>query len=401
MSILNYIATFPQSSNSSSSGGGETPPPDPTQIGEFISDTFPGTSLSGNWTKTGGHTVAVASNKVRLQGVGTTRDGITQRHDYTGYVKSTLRAFVIESNINFNTATSHDYGPYLAVRSYAALSFNTSFCGLVDVAENKLQLFGCNGSDLFNALATEATLTVSPNTSDDFYMKLTVTGTTASLFFKNLTTTASQTLNYTFDFTTSANPFKPNIFRYSFGVVGNSDVSFSAYKVSSTEHVNPVGIFIGDSITVRYMAGTSKGYAELLQDVTTDIWDIHAGGGMATADIIDALDEIIALAPQKVIIHAGTNDNGDFTTGWTNLQTINNTLVAAGIETYFLLIPNGGDPASSGGYNNHIATTYSSKYSDTWTGGYTNMADSVHPNAAGHTDLKNKVSTDKPTWFPL
>lgn len=386
-----------------------------TEIGTFINEPFNGSSLSGDWTVSGSPTITVSGGKCSVQGTSTVRDA-TQHISYTAYGYSTLDGFVIEvPSFQIVSIGTNGYGAMIGVKSNVATGFASSLWGIVNFHDNTLDMYGADGSDAFSAgayVGSPPTLTVPINTTDFYLLRLTVTRNNAAFYLKNLATLDEQTLTYNWGWTETTNiPIKPNIFQYSFGVSGDSHISYEGLTISSTEHNYPTNLFVGNSITTGYMKnqdGSGNGYPEILATHTADVTEIAAGAGTKVADMADNLDEIIARHPARVFVMGGTNDVSDFTTGWTNLQFFITQLQDANIEVYPLLIVNGGNPATPGTFNYNIATTYPTKYIDTWTTGWNtmseangDMADDLHPTGQGFIKLANIIKSNKPAFFPL
>lgn len=412
LSILFALSVF--SASCQKIIGIKTTHPTGTEIGQFINETFAGSSLSSNWSASGTPpTITVSGSKVRLQGSRSTKDAVQHikmiSNSLTSNGYSLLREYVIEGTFKINATGTNDYGALIGVKSNVSTGFNTSLWGLVNFKDDKLEIYGADGSDQFQVYLAQATLTPTINTTDNYLIRLTVTSASGSLYIKNTTTNEEQSISGNFGWTVSTNnPVRPNIFRYSFGVAGDSDISFDTYTVSSTQHYNPVNLFVGNSITTGYMKNAGLGFPEVLDTHTSDLTEIAAGGGMKGADIVDALDEIISRHPERVFLMSGTNDAGDFATGWTNLQAIVSGLNDANIDVYILLIVNGGNPLTAGQFNYNIKTTYPTKYIDTWTTGWNTMsigngemADALHPTASGFIKLANIIKSTKPAFFPL
>jgi hypothetical protein len=110
------------------------------------------------------------------------------------------------------------------------------------------------------------------------------------------------------------------------------------------------------------------------------------------------------LNPDTVFINLGTNSGGS-TTDYDNMT---DSLIAHGIFVIHTLTPNGGNPATGGTWNNHIATTYPTTYIDTWTTGWNTMSigngemvDTIHPSLTGIRKIMEIIMAAYPDIFNL
>lgn len=382
-------------------------PSEPEIIGEFINESFPGSDLGGWDAGEGAQTITVAGGEVNLVGSGSTKD-VTKRLIHTSYGLSTLRNYVLEMEFKINSIGANTKGIYLGVESNTNSGFLLSTYGLLDFSTStgpRLQIAGCDNADIIQANPQETTTGLPPiNTTDSYKLTLTMNEATVTVDLLNVTTSQTRQLVHTYNFSPYGVPFRPNIFHYAFGIAGSSDVSVQSFKASTTELRYPKMVFVGDSITVGYSADSPlNSYAYKLRPFTDDDIQIMAGGANAIIDAIDNLYEILYISPQIVFLNIGTN-GGTFA----QYQSLVSALEAEGKEVIPLLIVNGGNPATSGTFNNLIAVTYATKYIDIWTSGWNimnvgngEMADALHPTNIGGTRLANLIKAARLDLFPV
>lgn len=379
------------------------------QIGVLISDNFSGTSLSGNWTKFGSETATV-NNSIRLVGATSTKD-LTQVLNYTGYGKSTLRNYVVTAKFKLNSTAG---GVSIGVESKRNAGIGSqvaSTYGAIDFTGSLQVLGAANDRSIYTTAATSSTGIPAINTSDNYELSLAIYENDAVVTFKNLTASTQKQVTFTYDFVTpyGGGMHRPNIFNYSFGILKTADVTFSSITVTSSELNHPNIVFIGNSETTGYYSGsTTNAFAYKLRSYTSKTIQIMAGGGMTTQDALDNEYEIIERAPTYAFIMMGTND-GNTADAKDRIVMLFNDLTAAGIICYVLPNPNGGDPATSGTYNNSLSVAFGSSFKDIWSGvngmgSFSNPADIIdccHFTNAGEQKIADKIHSILPLIFEL
>lgn len=377
-------------------------------IGNLVADNFTGTSLSSGWTANGTPTITV-NNNLRVVGSTSTKD-MTAAINRTGYGKSTLRNYTVSTYFKINATGSATYGVYAGVESQRNSGIgnqSASQYALFDYVNNALQIVGDTSTRVIKVTsASTSTSGISVNTSDSYQLIYSVNEGTATATIKNLTQSQTVTTLYTYDFTNlyGGAVLRPNIFYYSFGVAGNSDVTFSNVTISSPEYSNPDYLFVGNSITTGYYSGDPQNaYAYKLRANTTKKIQVMAGGGNRSQDVLDNIGEVIARHPLDVVLEIGTNDigSGVVTTATieSNVSSIISQLTSAGIAVYTTSAPNGGSPSTAGTYNNWLSnnTNFINDYSN-YNG--TNTVDGIHFNAGGETIEAATIKAALPSLFP-
>lgn len=170
----------------------------------------------------------------------------------------------------------------------------------------------------------------------------------------------------------------------------------TAWTISSTSYKNYRRLSVGDSITKGYNAGSLSNRFAIVNGM-----EINAGGGNTTQDLINNINEVLLMNPNKVFLLIGLNDKafGILDPTWqANYQTIVNTLSAAGITVISLLYAGWG--ANGVAVNAFISANYPTTTIDTATPletapGVINPiydAGDGHPNAAGNTLIANIIA---------
>jgi lysophospholipase L1-like esterase len=224
----------------------------------------------------------------------------------------------------------------------------------------------------------------------------------------NLTTGDTTSRTAYWDYLHSITPQRPNYFHWSIAAVNKTAIDVDYIKVTTTQQRNRDICFVGNSITSGYFGGHyDSSFAKILATKTTLTTQIWAGGGQDVINIFSALPELLLLNPGHVIICLGTN-NAYSSPNAVYYHRFIDSLTAHGITSTKLLIPNGGDPTSGGGWNQWIKDTYGSSYVDTWTTGWNTMsvgngemADGLHPSNTGMRKLALIIKAALPLLFPL
>ena len=136
----------------------------------------------------------------------------------------------------------------------------------------------------------------------------------------------------------STNPISPNTGHFTvFGQGGACTVS--RITVLNKEIIGPTTLFLGDSKTFGYGSSSIKTtYPGILGSMYNDIC-ISAGFGDKTQDILDRIDELLALKPITVVLSIGSNDlrfGVSDTTFKANYQSIVDQFTAIGTRVIHL-----------------------------------------------------------------
>lgn len=209
-----------------------------------------------------------------------------------------------------------------------------------------------------------------------------------SIITKNLTTGNVITATYKYDIATEVLPNISKVAFYMFG--GTYNVQF--FEISTKEVLSPEWCFIGDSKTQGLLLPKLEDgfFYKFLKDYPKSV--NLSGGSERTPAVISRLAEIIALAPEKVVLNIGSNDKRDSVpvgTWSANYDSLVSSLQSAGIEVYHLLQFNE-TSLDFTDYNNHITSTYP-KNRCIRTGTLTLHVDGIHPDAAANEIIYNAV----------
>ena len=141
-----------------------------------------------------------------------------------------------------------------------------------------------------------------------------------------------------------------NTSRVSISTKSNTQYSILQFRYTSFDRYNPDNLFIGNSITAGSFCGSpSNRFAELLGGT------ISAGGGDKTAEVVSRITEITTwIKPKNVFIEIGVNDLFQSVSSGTwqaNMQSINTSLVNAGIRVIWIC-----SPASNGASTSTLRT---------------------------------------------
>lgn len=294
--------------------------------------------------------------------------------------------------------TTTGFGFGIGMRSSnAAQEYN--MVGRIDTSSGDSYL---NGPDGTQNAASGSSLSLSVN--DVIELDLERNVDVLTLKVRNVTT-ASAIITTTYTYLLSSS-YLHNTGRFSiFGFGGNCELH--SFFVESDEVTNANLMVIGDSKTQGYFATNFAGRfaSQLDADFPTTV--ISAGGYDRTVEVLLRIDEIIALAPRKVILCIGSNDprsgrsSGDFQTDY---EDISDQLIAAGIDVYYCLpFPEDGQDLT--GQKTWIEATFdASKIIDTWTpmldGAYGlktvyDNGDGIHPNQAGNDIIYETIKTSQ------
>lgn len=391
--------------------------PDPcslsSTIGEFIRDNFDSTALSSKWTVTNAASQTLTFNGTELRVQGNNRGkNFEKRIIRTGYTStggySTLRNTVSTAPFRVGSKGATYGAIFVGLVSTPNSSIRTSSYAVLTLKTTDSLQFICS-SDLFDVAAqynaNPASLP-SVNTSDTYTLSLSVLEYNAVITLTNVTAGTTQTLSTPYDMR-GVSPLRPNTFQYTFGTMGDCDIYFQDYHVTSTEVYHPYVAVIGNSITTGYDAGNdSLSYAYVLSGHAPCPVHILAGAGNGTAETILNLPEILAVAPQIALLAIGTNDV-DNTAAQANITTIKNALEAQGCTVYILASGNKGDPNGTG-LNHNLKAAFPTAFIDTWTTGWNTMTvanklmvDALHPSGLGHIYLANIIKGLLPSVFPI
>lgn len=231
--------------------------------------------------------------------------------------------------------------------------------------------------------------------------RVTTTVVTYTAHIEDLTTPATVAdITWSEVLSVAAVNFANNTGRFNIVNFGGTQ-TVTSWSTSSIDVSGKINLFVGDSISHGLFAtNLSSRFASL---VDSNYW-VSAGGGDITQYVVNKLNCIILLNPQKVFLMIGGNDVAlsiSSATYQANYSTIVSTLKSNGIQVIHLLAtPRDGPDMTP--LNNFITSTYGGidLVINTFTpleGTATELAaaydsgDGVHPNNAGHALIASTI----------
>lgn len=209
-------------------------------------------------------------------------------------------------------------------------------------------------------------------------------------------------------------PERPN--NRSLGLVINDmGVTITKYELHTFEPNRADTIITGDSISVsRTASAYEKGWAKLATQFIGSSALLHGGGSNTCEDILNSLEDTLAMKPKRVVLAIGTNDcNLNKTNRYTEHQSIVSQLETAGAEVIICnVIPADNDGTTPSqvarweriqDWNDWLTSTYPSHTiidnftslvnddGDDWNETY--RADELHPNDNGHAVMFENLKT--------
>jgi hypothetical protein len=195
--------------------------------------------------------------------------------------------------------------------------------------------------------------------------------------------------------------FRANVGQFAIYAMGGTH-TVSALTVDVKQKKGADLLVVGDSRVNGSASNYSNNFVSLLSEMFNGIIDNYAGGGNRNQDYVAA--EVLALAPKKILILSGTNNQADgdnAATTATALQTFTSSLTGYSLgSTLFYCdeIPKGSADMSgySSAYKTTLGTsgcifTYTSFSAAAGTGPDTTLFDSseLHFNNKGNQQLTN------------
>lgn len=353
-----------------------------TKTGFTTLDTF---TVNGSPLKA----ATVSNLKILLGKTGTDSASVVTLKRYSNHDRWTMKAGFIVGD-----KTSISYGFQLFM-----YSVNTTF--IQDVRAQFMQRDAApyngyltiddgNHGIAFTTRATSATnVSFSPGDSIDFILNRNVNFFTATA--RNVTTGGAEvSVSYRYnDLTTAVNTGQPGM-----GAIGSDSVyHFSFY---SDETTGADLLLIGDSKFTWYGNNNNQSIPSLLYAKAGNV--INTGkSGDKTAEVLLALDEIIALHPRQALLNIGSNDirNGVSTGTWqANIDTIYNRLTRNSIDVFFALMYETSIDQTT--LKNYLAANYPAKYISEAYDATRNcnsclLADNIHLTAYGNSKWVDAV----------
>lgn len=363
----------------------------------FVRDSF--ANLTGLVDDTGGKTVAIVGDELHMTGdvVSAPSFGAAPTLQLAEYTN--LDVLTIECRFSFpnsNSAASSEYGMNIGVYGGAAgYSVAGYMYGAFDANLGFLRIVG--GDQYLSTTWKEGIgvdIVPSISVNDIIHYKLELYENTVTWSVRNETDNSDWIVQkYTFTGTqTKHGTGKVSL------LVGNADVHVHSLKVSSKQIQNPDVYLYGDS---KFTKSTyqNESFVGLLKNHYGQVVG-NSGVGDASANLINALPEVIDFVKPKKVLVAISNDirYGVPSGTWqANMDQIYDDLTAAGIDVYFTSFYETG--SSQAAMDTWLAANYSTKYIRTV---YTELAnnpdvllgDNIHLSAFGNQIASNAVMID-------
>lgn len=330
-----------------SRSGGEAAP---VEIGTIIDSDNPADLVfdSGSWTDEGGViTPTFTSNSIRLQNAsGGYGNLIRYNLWYT-----MLEEFKVKCIVKMNDVSSNSvfFGLGLAgVSTFSQkISVRASIWANGGAENGLLELYYGDTVGALNLVADSGVSRLSFVQNDSIEIELLQSGLTLTFTARNLTTPSG---DLTISWTNTNAIVYPGA--ASFNLLNISQLSLWNYKGDytvtdlkyiSTEHQNVAGCLVGDSKSEGYYVDSlDNRISDILEIDTGTYFQVSAGSGNVTQDILNDINEIILINPTKLILCIGRNDIArvliDPLWDWqTRYISIVSQLESAGINVYHQL----------------------------------------------------------------
>lgn len=317
----------------------------PSEIGTIIDSDNVSDSVfsSGSWTQEGVNiTPTFSSNSINLDNtVGAYSDLIRYNLWYTQLEEFTVRCIVTMNDVSANSV-------YFGIGLAGVSSFSSKMCirGALwsnNAAENGLmQLYYGSGNGTNVVVADSGASRLSFVQGDSIEMEVSQSGLTATFTCRNLTNpggdlvvtwTNSNAIVYPGTVNTQLlNIEQIALWNY------KGDYTVTDLKYISNEYKNVNGCLVGDSKSEGYYVDSlANRISNILATDTGTYFQVSAGSGNVTQDVLNSIDEIILLNPAKLVLCIGRNDLANSVPSGTwqaNYSSIVSQLQAAGIDVY-------------------------------------------------------------------
>lgn len=376
--------------------GGLTPP---EELGVLFNQaTFPNID---NYTAYGTPTTSIVSNELNISGTGTFTKGIYRSsYGYTllsdFYRKITYRVNTIIATQRGIVVGQVDPTPGTPARNiWAGMNVTTGGTkGYIYMWDQDVTILASSVTGITFAV------------NDIIQYEFSRSGWTYTLTVTNLTDsplTNNLTINYNVTPTLSGNvqQYQSQFYLSVYGgattwTVLTDYASSTAWKYANT-------CFVGDSKTEAIgVADLATAYPASLYSASSKKFVVEAKGNSTTQDILDAMNEILALDAYTYVLFIGCNDvrSGVASGTWqANYASIVSQLAATGARVILCR------PAKEIGLDLSGLDTYIQTYSGTytiidlytgWDTGTMLNADNIHPNATGQAYITTQLSSYVP-----
>lgn len=379
--------------------------PAPSIIGTIIDSDDAGDLVfdSGSWTQEGVNiSTTFTSNSIQLENaVGAYNDLIRYNLWYTQLEEFNVKCIV---TINDVSANAIYFGIGLAgVSTFSSkMAVRGALWASGDANNGLMQLYYGSTNGTNTSVSDSGGSRLAFVQGDSIEMEVSQSGLTATFTCRNLTTPAGDlTVTWTntnaLVYPGTAGTQLLNIEQIALWNY-KGDYTVTDLKYISTEHQNVTGCLVGDSKSEGYYVDTlTNRISNILEVDTGTYFQVSAGSGNVTQDVLNAINEIILINPIKLILCIGRNDiaNSVLTATWqANYASIVSQLQAAGIDVYHQL-PLPETSLNQSALTNWINATYPAgkiiSVPSGWNTGTDLVADGIHLSIAGALKVANNI----------
>ncbi len=274
--------------------------------GELFSDDFEGT-LS-NWTETGAGDFNINSGVLEVSDPAGS-NALAKYIQYTGYSSTDVRPIKITYRMIVGTVGASSNSPSVGFRSGASSGARSMYVSLnttTGSSRGRIQWYYDNSATVYRY--SDGALTVNTGDTIDVILELQRDSYIAT--YINRTTDEGQSLTDFFYLSRNYNGQSagfPIAYRTSINAMGATIHKIDSFKVSSDAPTGVTMLEVGNSLTNGSLVSNFDNVASnYLNRVCRGYFYTYGGPGELTEQI--SASEIIALAPQKIVLRLGTNN---------------------------------------------------------------------------------------------
>lgn len=386
-------------------GAGGSGGASPVEIGTII-DSDNAADLvfnSGSWTQEGANiTPTFSSNSIQLENtVGSYADLIRYNLWYTQLEEFKVKCIVTVNDVSANAIY---FGIGLAgVSTFSSkMAVRGALWSSGDANNGLMQLYYGYSNGTAAALADSGASRLTLIQGDSIEMEVEQSGLTITFTCRNLTTPAGDlvvtwTNTNALVYPGTAGTQLLNIEQISLWNY-KGDYTVIDLKYISTEHQNIAGMLVGDSKSEGYYVDAlSNRISNILEVDTGTYFQVSAGSGNVTQDVLNSIEEAILINPTKLVLCIGRNDLANLVPSGTwqaNYASIVSQYQAAGIDVYHQL-PLPETSLDQSALTTYINATYPAgkiiSVPSGWNTGTDLVADGIHLSIAGALKVANNI----------
>lgn len=371
-------------------------------LGTLFNEQFAASSLTPEWTEVGSVATYVGSGTVfTVDRTGSGLDEYILQNQNT----SNLEKYTLTCRYSVPTIDTSSYG--VAIGQQGTLIAKSHIAGIRTETANLGKIYIYEDNDFSTPIFT-STSTLTINADDILEIEINYDTDSFTVTARNITlaTEISETLSPVGLIGSTYFERNSRAGQYALYVVGGES-ELRWFKCVSNETKFPDYCVVGDSIFTRYAATTLGNSVQgRLETALGGEWVTFAGGGNRTTQILNSINQIIRIKPDRVLLFISTNDFavggrslGDVQTDYSSIVT---QLENAGILVILCEnIPRTGENFDT--WNDWLASNFSNKLirwhdvmgnpvgSNTINVAY--YEDTVHPNDDGFEQMYNIALT--------